>query len=57
MKVCSWQHYSLLNIYTVAVAPSMILLWAAGAWIKGTWEKRTGVQVGKLGTPMRDSLR
>lgn len=35
----------------------MILLWAMGAWIKGTWQKRTGVQVGKLGGPMRDSLR
>ncbi|KAI8583441.1 hypothetical protein K450DRAFT_223706 [Umbelopsis ramanniana AG] len=46
-----------LNFAFLAVAPSMILLWAVGAWIKGTWEKRTGVQVGKLGTPMRDSLR
>ncbi|CAM0140907.1 unnamed protein product [Umbelopsis sp. WA50703] len=46
-----------LNFAFLAVAPSMILMWALGAWIKTTWDKRTGVRIGKLGGPMRDALR
>ncbi|KAG2180838.1 hypothetical protein INT43_008417 [Umbelopsis isabellina] len=45
-----------LNFAFLAVAPSMILMWALGAWVKTTWDKRTGVRVGKLGGPMRDAL-
>lgn len=49
--------FSYTNHCVQAVAPSMILMWALGAWVKTTWDKRTGVRVGKLGGPMRDALR
>lgn len=46
-----------LNFAFLAVAPSMLLSWASFTWLKNLYRQRTGRQVGRVGQPIRETMR
>ncbi|KAK4513745.1 40S ribosomal protein [Mucor velutinosus] len=46
-----------LNFAFLAVAPSMLLTWAAVAWLRRCYDQRTGQRIGKTGLPLRQAIR
>ncbi|RUP48836.1 ATP synthase regulation protein NCA2-domain-containing protein [Jimgerdemannia flammicorona] len=46
-----------LNFAFLAVAPTMLLLWGIGWQISTTYQRRSGLQVGKVEQPICDALR
>ncbi|KAI9318761.1 ATP synthase regulation protein NCA2-domain-containing protein [Dichotomocladium elegans] len=46
-----------LNFAFLAVAPSMLLSWGSISWLKTVYQSRTGQHVGKVGQPIRETMR